>query len=55
MRIIFIRHGESQNNIDMMMLKRADYEEKRTHDPFVSDIGIEASKRLGQELKKLGF
>ena len=54
MRIIFIRHGESQNNIEMMK-GRENYEERRTHEPKVSEVGLDASIRLGKELKELGI
>ena len=54
MRIILMRHGESGNNILALISKQV-YEQVRTHEPELSDIGQESCRRMGEEMNKLNF
>ena len=47
MRIIFTRHGESENNVMEKHYGKVYEDDNRIGDPRLSDVGIEASKSLG--------
>jgi len=54
MRVIFMRHGESQNNVYAKM-DRALYEEKRTFEPELSTQGVQDCRDLGSAIKDMGL
>ena len=46
MRLYFIRHGQSENNV----LNQTQYETSRKHDPLLTDIGQEQAQRIADFL-----
>lgn len=46
MRLYFIRHGQSTNNV----LSNNNYESKRTYDPELTDIGVKQAELVAQFL-----
>ncbi len=54
MRIIFMRHGETLNNVYAKISMKV-FEEKRAAEPELSDIGVNSCIQMGQKLKELGF
>ena len=54
MRIILMRHGETQNNI-LAMVSKDSYETQRLEEPELSEIGEKSCRRMGKEMGNLGF
>ena len=54
MRLIFMRHGESQNNI-LAKIDRTIYQERRVYEPELSELGVSECKQLGQAVKAAGI
>ena len=50
MRLYFIRHGQSTNNA-LGHLSREEVELLRSHDPELTDIGVQQAERVAQFLK----
>ena len=54
MRIILMRHGETQNNI-LAMVSKESYETQRLEEPELSERGEKSCRRMGKEMGNLGF
>ena len=56
MRLIFMRHGESSNNIAAVNAQNSNstYEELRTFDPEISGLGEAACRKMGEQIKGMG-
>ena len=50
MRLIVMRHGESQNNVLSKISKEA-YEQKRSAEPEISEQGVKDCEQVGEWLK----
>ena len=56
MRLIIMRHGESTNNLVMMVTNTNDeklYDSLREQEPSVSQLGIDASFNMGKKLSEM--
>jgi broad specificity phosphatase PhoE len=52
MRIIFVRHGETDNNLHFINENSLEtYHKLRIHDPLLTEKGINHSRKLGEYLK----
>lgn len=54
MRLIIMRHGESQNNI-LSKISREAWRQHRTSEPELSDQGVDECRRTGARMRELGF
>ena len=54
MRLIIMRHGESQNNILGKISNQA-WSEHRTSEPELSAQGVDSCRRIGERLTQLGI
>ena len=54
MRLIIMRHGESQNNV-LSKISREAWREHRTSEPELSDLGVEECRQTGARMRELGF
>ena len=54
MRLILMRHGESQNNA-MKRVSKELWDKYRLCEPELSEKGIEDCQKLGLRLKELGI
>ena len=54
MRLILMRHGESQNNV-LSKIAQEVYEQYRTYEPELSELGVQESIQMGKALKNSGI
>ena len=54
MRLIIMRHGESQNNV-LAKIDDEIYESTRTAEPELSEQGVKDCRALGARLKEMGL
>jgi len=55
MRFIFMRHGESMNNVTMELYEGdpALYQQHRQAEPEISQTGINSSFKMGEKIKSI--
>lgn len=50
MRLLIIRHAESSNNTLMLKMDVAEYMQKRSADPVITELGVRQAERLAAHL-----
>ena len=54
MRLIIMRHGESQNNV-LSKISHEIYSQVRTYEPELSEHGAATCRRVGERLSEIGI